>query len=129
MASDDPILGVVVRDCAAKLVIRYHFADPITRARVDRLGDFTAADVQVHEFSRFVASARDAFKVIGTGEAVLAQGVVGDPVLRVTFGWLSTRREADRALAERFDAFLVDQGWGARVVRDERYAVRDGGAG
>lgn len=95
------VRAVRTLDCANKVRIHYLLAQPITRRFLARFRDAT---VDVQDFSKRVAGAKDHFAV-NLGNRVRASGVLGEAKMVVTYGKDSAQaadddiREFERRLA------------------------------
>ncbi len=87
------IVAVAGQDCATKLRLRYLLPQPVDLGFLQGIPE---GQLQIHEFSKFVAGALDHFKLLVADE-YLVTGSLGGRVLEITY-WKERDSVADRSL-------------------------------
>lgn len=96
------VQAVRTLDCANKVRIHYLLAQPLTS---EFFGSFPEATIEVQEFSKCVAGAKDHFSIT-VSNRFRAAGVMGEPRMVVTFGKLGDV-SADASI-EEFEQRLAE---------------------
>ncbi len=106
-------------------MVHYQTGPTWNREALSLFQGFCPFEVQIQEFSLYVPDALDAFKLVAPEVPIVLQGVLNSPQFTASFGWLTTKRTEDWKLLMAFEAFLLEEGVGSKVIRSGRIQAPD----